>query len=535
MKNGTIAFVAAPPSARSHADFGDGSAHPLRPLPTRGREGRGAQKPYRRRTLSALSRAFASVLILLACAVPAKAQDANQSTLGFVPDDRMVGHVAPTGSYAAIDAERLKQSVREQVEISRRYRDGGRQFWGRIIGTEGDAESAAWMADRLREAGASVRLESLSLPPQWIPDSWEVTLESGEAPAVLASAWPAYTSPGTSPAGVELEAVYLGWGTEADMVGRDVRGKAAFIYSMPTSSAIRHSATLNGSLLRAQERGAAAIFVVIELPGNVSSSLFPAGTSVPTFALGSADGAAVRRSIETAPPGRPPLVRVRLDVGMVAGLTTTNVWGEVAGTGGTGEDVVVVAHRDAFFYGASDNASGVATAIELAHYYAGLPPARRPRTLRILGTPGHHDVGSIGQEWLFEERERVLGRTALLINAEHTAYTLIERWGPDLVPANVQGPFSWTVNGSARLSAIADAAFDEFAIPRWATPGGPTGEFARVRGLVPSVGLMHAATLLHTDAETAESVPASGLAAVTRAYARIIDEINLLEIAELAP
>ena len=45
--------------------------------------------------------------------------------------------------YGAIDGARLKDYVREQTAIARRYRDNGHpQFWGRIIGTAADAENA---------------------------------------------------------------------------------------------------------------------------------------------------------------------------------------------------------------------------------------------------------------------------------------------------------------------------------------------------------------------------------------------------------
>jgi len=459
--------------------------------------------------------------------------------LTFPSDARILHHPLPPdgASFAAIDGERLKGYVREQVEISRRYRDAGNQFWGRIIGTAGDEESAEWLAERLRTAGAvNVRIEPIQLAPQWLPRTWRVVASGENVSVELASAWPAYESVGTGSGVLDLEAVHVGWGYEADFAGRDVRGKAAIIYSAPYPSAIRHSASLNGALRRAEEHGAAAVFVVIELPGNMRYSLFPPGIDLPTFALGAADGAEIRRLIEAAAGRAPARVRLNLDVEMVPGLATANVWGEIPGAdGATEEDVLIVAHRDAFFDGAGDNGTGVATAIGIAEYFAAIPRERRRRTIRIIGTPGHHDVESIGQEWLQEHRESLLRTTALLINAEHTTYTLVDRWGPDLVPTNIQGPFAWTVHGSGRLRAIVDHAFDTFGVPRWSTMGGPTGEFARVRTAVPSTGLMHAATLLHTDAESVESIPAAGLAAVTRAYAKIIQDIEDLERDDLLP
>src|SRR6516165_11141163 len=78
--------------------------------------------------------------------------------------------------YAAIDGQHLKQYVDDQTAISRRYRDHGHQFWGRIIGTDADAENAQWLLEKFRKIGLSeVREQSLNLPPQWMPTSWSVT------------------------------------------------------------------------------------------------------------------------------------------------------------------------------------------------------------------------------------------------------------------------------------------------------------------------------------------------------------------------
>jgi len=74
--------------------------------------------------------------------------------------------------YASIDGAHLKEYVEELCAISRRYRDKGHQFWGRIIGTEADAENAQWMLAKFRQIGLSdVHEQPLDLPPQWMPES----------------------------------------------------------------------------------------------------------------------------------------------------------------------------------------------------------------------------------------------------------------------------------------------------------------------------------------------------------------------------
>ena len=72
------------------------------------------------------------------------------------------------------------------------------KFWGRITGTSSDAESAAWLADKFRSVGVTdVRIQPLQLLPQWFPQTWRVTVTSGDETAELVSAQPFYRSAGT--------------------------------------------------------------------------------------------------------------------------------------------------------------------------------------------------------------------------------------------------------------------------------------------------------------------------------------------------
>jgi hypothetical protein len=490
-------------------------------------------------------RITAGVVLLWGAVIRVDQPMAGQSapapaTIASFPDDQFLQW--PLGAadqpYAAIDGKRLKQHVSDLTAISRRYRDAGHQFWGRIIGTDADRWNAEWMAEKLRAAGAvNVRIQSLDLPPQWMPQSWEVVAAEGGRTVSLASAWPSYSTPATPAGGLDLDVVYVGWGTDADYAGRDVKGKAVFIYSMPMSGSRSHSAAnMHDALRRAEQRGAAAIFVVIEMPGNIRHALYPQGTSVMTFSLGSADGAAVRELVEKASAGTAPRVKVRLDVQMVPNLKTANVWGELPGT--SDESIVVIAHRDGFFEAGSDNASGVATAVGLAEYFGTIPAEKRRRTIRIVGTTGHHNNmgGSMGVRWMADNSSTVFAnKTAYLINAEHTAHAAVERFGSALSTTNVQGTFIWGASGSPAAVDIAVKAYDAFGIPRRPqNSGGPGAEASRVAQFVAaSTGLIHAAPFFHSDAESDATIPAHGLEASTRAYARIIDQVNKLGLEEL--
>ncbi|HEY2835360.1 MAG TPA: hypothetical protein VGI89_02240, partial [Rhizomicrobium sp.] len=135
-------------------------------------------------------------------------------------------------AYASIDGRKMHKYVVELAEISKRYRDAGHpKFWGRIMGTSSDRETEEWLAAKYRALGLSdVRIQHLDLPPQWMPQNWGVTMTGGGKSITLDSAQPDYYANGLPPSGMELDAVYAGLGTEADFAGKDVRGKAVFVY-----------------------------------------------------------------------------------------------------------------------------------------------------------------------------------------------------------------------------------------------------------------------------------------------------------------
>jgi hypothetical protein len=86
-----------------------------------------------------------------------------------------------------------------------------------------------------------------------------------------------------------------------------------------------------GLAKRADTKGAAAIFEVDMLPGNMRYQGYPSNTKAPAFTVGSGDGFAVRDMFAAAAPGQAPRVKVSLDVKMVPNLKTALVWGTLPG------------------------------------------------------------------------------------------------------------------------------------------------------------------------------------------------------------
>ncbi len=468
------------------------------------------------------------------------------------PDDVQESFVQwplPRGAeqYADIDGRRMHRYVVEQAEISRRYRDQVHpKYWGRIIGTSGDAESAEWLSAKFRTIGLSdVRIQKFDLAPQWFPRTYSVTVHSGSATFEVVSAQPVYRATGTPAGGLDLEVVYVGLGREGDFSGRDVQGKAVFFYSMlglPDSNE-------EAAVRLATARGAAAIFNVHLLPGNMRYQAYPKPTNVPTFTVGGDDGIAVHDLIAKAPPERPVRVSVRLDVELVPDLETAIVWGTLPGA--TDETIFLIAHRDGWFDASGDNASGVASILGLAEHYAAIPQPDRLRTIVFLGIDGHHNSGegsAVGQRWLTENRAEIFAKTALMINAEHpsTVMTMVRprymlysgvESEDQLFWTTAYTPQQWYAGGPSRpaLQQIAVNAFREFGVTIYIEPlpRPPAGDLGRHFRYVPGVATSDFHHYFHTDLETPATVPWTGLEASTRAYARIIDEVNKLPLSAL--
>ncbi len=495
-------------------------------------------------TFSAAARVLA-VLALASHVAQARAAAADETPAGVAYLQWPLP--ASDSAYGAIDGKRIWPYVVQQAEISRHYRDQGHpQFWGRIIGTSGDAEDARWLADNFARIGLSnVHIQSLDLEPQWFPQSWEVSVTSGGTVAALTSAQPVYRSPGTQATGLDLQAIYVGEGTPADFLGRDVRGKAVFITGVnrTNSPEVPAAETPQAVALHlADSKGAAALFFAYtKLPGNVKYQAYPTNTSVPTFVLGRDDGRAIEEMIARAPAGDPPHVSIRMGVQMVPHLKTALVWGTLPGA--TEETIYVIGHRDGWFDAAGDNGSGIASMLGLAQYFAKVAKSQRRRAIVFIGIDGHHNSGpgaAAGDRWLADHRRALFTKTALMLNDEHVSDALTYQFGGQLGFANVPAPGAWYAGGPTRprLEQIVADAFQEFGVPAWKRPSDkpPAGDLGPFYSFVP--GLVYQANdfiFFHTDANTPETVPWTGLEAITRADAKIIDEVNKLDLRDLQP
>jgi hypothetical protein len=92
------------------------------------------------------------------------------------------------------------------------------------------------------------------------------------------------------------------------------------------------------------------------------------------------------------------------------------------------------------------------------------------------------------------------------------------------------------VNGSPKLFEIVLGAYRTFGVNIVGDMDpSASGEMGAIDRIAPSLQLIHSPEIKHTDHDVPEIVPAVGLEAVARAYAKIIDGVNKETIAALKP
>ncbi len=435
---------------------------------------------------------------------------------------------AEDARYADLEGERLKRILLEVDEISLQDRARGNLFWGRNAGTWGHDATQDWVEEGFRAGGlVDVYRETFDLAPQWRLDSWDIEFSSDGEIFGLESARPPQGAASTPPGGAEFELVWVGMGSEADYLGRDVTGKAVLILDIPRPGTLRHSISTENSVERAFEHGAGAVGIVYGISDNFA--VWQRTGDGPGFNLGYEDGLRLRDRLGR---GERVSVRLRVESEIVPGLQAASVWGTLPGA--NEEEILVIAHIDGYFQAASDNASGMAVMMGLLEHFAKRPQADRPRTIRFLGSVGHH--GAPGTRQLSDNPDSRLANTVLAINLEHVAVTRTKYWGPELRKMNAVSPMRWWVWGSRDLLNIALDSFNRFNVGVTADmEGGASGEMSRMARLVPSIQLITSPEIKHTEQDTPEWVPAVGLEQVARAYARIIDEVNRLDREAILP
>jgi hypothetical protein len=173
-----------------------------------------------------------------------------------------------------------------------------------------------------------------------------------------------------------------------------------------------------------------------------------------------------------------------------------------------------------------DNASGISVMLALAEHFSKVPAAQRRRTLKFVSTSGHHN-GSTGTLWMHDNRATFLAKTALLLNCEHVSVTQTYYFGPAFRKSTQTDARRWWVYGSDTLASLALDAYRTFGVAVYHDmEPNASGDMGHVSRDAPSVQMIESPAFYHTDQDRPDVVPASGLEAVARAYAKLIDQVN---------
>ena len=430
--------------------------------------------------------------------------------------------------YADIDGLWMKQVMQEVIQFSQDDKASGNLFWGRNLGTEAHVISQNWVEQRFQQFGLQdIHRRTFELEPVWQLKHWSIEFQVGDEVFTLPSARPPEKAASTPAEGLHYELVWLGTGTEADYLDRNVSGKAVLIQDIPQPGTLRHSIRTEGAVERAYAHGAAAVGIVYGISDNFA--VWQQTADQPGFNLGFEDGVKLRELLGS---GAKLTVKLDYQSDLIADQRGDSVIGMLPGN--SNENIIILAHIDGYFDAASDNASGVAVMLGLIKHFAQIPQSERRRNLIFMSSLGHHS--GPGARWLHDEKDTALAATALLINLEHVAVVRTKYWGPTLRKMNAVSPMRWWLWGSEDLLAVVLDSFQRFNVGITADlDTGASGEMGAVARDVASIQVITSPEIKHTEQDTAEWVPAVGLEQIGRAYARIIDGANALELSAIQP
>src|SRR5438128_4023393 len=228
----------------------------------------------------------------------------DQDKLIFTDDQYPVWPLTPAQQqYAPINGARMKQHVVDLANVAIRYRDAGHKWWGRLPGTTADKEGMAYMTKEFESLGLKVEHFPFTMPRDWRPTDFSATYKTADGRTVdLTTVFPVSGTKATGPQGITADAVWVGIGSGADFIGRDVKGKTVIIYSTFVPGGRSHSASDRAGLFdsntRAAKLGAAAIIDVMAVPGNGQFEPEGGVRDVPNFTLSQDEGFALKDRLD---------------------------------------------------------------------------------------------------------------------------------------------------------------------------------------------------------------------------------------------
>jgi hypothetical protein len=364
-------------------------------------------------------------------------------------------------------------------------------------------------------------------------DVGDAAFGAGSTDVTLTSAFPQSGGQTISGSSVTAPVIYVGHGTDADLAGRDVKGKIAVVHVRPEPSLF--GSAEQGVAQKLAKLGAAGVVNAIEGPGNALyfDPRFACGT-LPCFIVGGQDAWFLQQVIgKAAAAGMTDRVKLRLSLTSdeQGGLTSANAVATIPGK--SPRRIIINAHADGYFQGGDDNASGVAVLVGLAKYFAKQPQPQH--TLLFVASGGHHGPGNGPAALVATHPE--LKDSILIVNLEHVAYLDAVR-GKTRATANIGMAWESSVTESAKAVGVTNLS--PFLIDLWskapkcfgvavyqAAGTSVPGDLGGYRTLgVPMTQMIQSGTFYHSSGDVLEQVPAEGLERAARFHAYFIEQVD---------
>ncbi|MGH9139879.1 MAG: M28 family peptidase [Vicinamibacterales bacterium] len=441
-----------------------------------------------------------------------------------------------------LDAAALKADQKRIVGFSLESLGAGDKLWGRRAATPAFMHTIEWTVNAFKSAGLSdAKVESYAVPaPMWVPMSWQVqvvgdpSFGAGTQTVTLQSAFP--QPGGASIPGGSLTApvIYVGHGTDADLAGRDVKGKIAVVRVRPEPSLF--GAGEQGVALKIAKLGAAGVINAIEGPGNAQyvDPRFACGAA-PCFMIGGKDAWFLQTVIGKA-ANAGVLDRLNITLSLTSeqqgDLTSANGLATIPGA--SPKRIIINAHADGYFQGGDDNASGLAVLVGLAKYFVRQP--RPAHTLMFVASGGHHGPGN-GPAALVAAHPELKEGTVLILNLEHVAYADIVR-GKVRAADNIGMTWETSVTEAAKAVGVTNQSpflFDLwsrasrcYGVATYQSAGTTvSGDLGGYRPLnVPMTQMIQSGTFYHASGDVLEAVPPEGLERAARFHAFFIEQVD---------
>jgi hypothetical protein len=434
---------------------------------------------------------------------------------------------------------RVKEDLRTIVGFSLKSRANGEFLWGRISGMPAYYDTAKWAVEQLKAAGLKdAHLEDFTTTLT-VPIAGEVRVlgnsdfgvgtEDVTLKSVMVGGRNAVNGTVTAPL------LYVGRATDADLLGRDVKGKIAVLHSTPNPG--MYSTNEVGRLAALAKMGAAAVIEILEQPGNMQSFDADRHGCSPNlcFTIGGEDGFFLEGVLgKAAVAGQTITARVSATSKEMTGLQSAN--GVATIPGKTDRTVLINAHADAYFTGADDNGGGVATLLALARYFAKMPQPER--TLVFIVSAGHHSPGNGLAQFRRVHDADLVAKADLVLNLEHVGAAGMVKSIVDRQPNNFGFKPLATTAEWPKAVGVSNRA--PFLIDLWrqgamcfglnlqrVVDAGNPGELGAFRNATfPATQMISVGPVYHTSGETVDAIPDETLERAARFHAFFIQEVD---------